>query len=69
MVSIQKVTLRPAWLVPSQNCCRPTVMFPDQETGSIDVHLTDWEDLATAIGYNIGPDLQKIADAINQLER
>ena len=31
-VSIQKVTCCPARAVPSQNCCGPTVMFPDAGT-------------------------------------
>jgi hypothetical protein len=40
-----------------------------QEIGSIDVHLTDWEDLAIGISAHIGPDLRKIAEAIDRLER
>ena len=32
VVSIQKLTCWPVLLVPSQNCCGPTVMFPDGGT-------------------------------------
>src|SRR5258707_11281836 len=32
VVSIQKLTVWPVLLVPSQNCCGPTVMFPDGGT-------------------------------------
>src|SRR5260370_37396287 len=32
VVSIQNVTCWPVLLVPSQNCCGPTVMFPDGGT-------------------------------------
>ena len=32
VVSIQNLTVWPILLVPSQNCCEPTVMFPDGGT-------------------------------------
>jgi hypothetical protein len=40
-----------------------------QEIGSVDVHLADWEDLAVAISADVAPDLYKIADAIDRLDR
>jgi hypothetical protein len=40
-----------------------------QQTETIDVSLTNWEDLAIAIGANIARDLDKIADRIDRLNR
>ena len=40
-----------------------------QDAGRIDVHLTDWEDLAIAISANMAPDLQRITEAIDRLDR
>jgi hypothetical protein len=40
-----------------------------RETGSVDVHLTDWEDIVIGISTQISPDLRKIADAIDRLDR
>jgi hypothetical protein len=39
-----------------------------QETRTVDVQLTNWEDLAIAIGTNIGPNLRKISDSIDRLD-
>jgi len=40
-----------------------------QEHERVDVHLTDWEDLAIGIATQIAPDLHKIAEAIDRLDR
>lgn len=41
-----------------------------QDTGSVvEVQLTNWEDLAIAIGTNIAHDLERITDAIDRLDR
>jgi hypothetical protein len=39
------------------------------EPERVDVHLADWEDLAIGIAAQIAPDLHKIADAIDRLDR
>ena len=35
-----------------------------QDAGTIDVNLTNWEDFAIVITSNIAPDLRRIADTI-----
>lgn len=39
------------------------------ELERVDVHLIDWEDLAVGISVQLAPELRRIADAIERLDR
>jgi len=59
-------TVSPPGLGPTSSVCesltRDIENQEEEEETTIDVSLTDWEDLA--ISSNIPPDLQRIADAV-----
>ena len=59
-------TVSPPGLGPTSSVCesltRDIENQEEEEETTIDVSLTDWEDLA--IASNIAPDLQRIADAV-----